>query len=75
MVGQFKDDAIQSHKHGLSEVPGGNAGGAGTATNKFGAVQLGVLFADGYSTDVNGGRRDTVTRGKRKGVKYIIKVL
>ena len=66
-VGQFKDDCIQYHQHAS---PYGNAGTLSSGYVTM-ANNLGTEYTFGYHT----GRGDTVTRGKRKGVKYIIKVL
>lgn len=65
MVGEFKDDALQQHKH------------VGTYNN----YPNGVLYLTsgnqgmGTTGNVSDARTDKITRGKRKGVKYIIKVL
>lgn len=75
MVGQFKDDQLQKHKHWNN--PAVNFGAAGSATSNFGGVQLGSVFASYLQTNgvENDVRYGDVNRGKRKGVKYIIKVL
>lgn len=72
LVGQFKDDCLQQHKHilwirsqsGTSDTP--NVGGGN-----------GSVSISGYDTGnvTTQGRTDTTTHGKQKGVKYIIKVL
>ena len=65
MVGQFKDDQLQEHHHmGMyNKYPNGiyymQEGSHGTAN----------------TSNVQNARKGDVTRGKRKGVKYIIKVL
>ena len=69
MVGEFKDDQFQDHSHKYLQGNGRNINKSteqwycwsGDDTNK-------------RTTDTNG-RNGSVTRGKRKGVKYIIKVL
>ena len=71
-VGQFKDDQVQSHVHTAEYYFNGVAG---TVTDRFGGVQLGTVYATGYNVSENSGRKGTTTRGKRKAVKYIIKVL
>ena len=72
-VGQFKDDQLQDHYHSVSggkllqtsgsnpAYASGNNGGSDSATGRI------------YETSSL--RAGTVTRGKSKGVKYIIKVL
>ena len=78
MVGQFKDDCIQYHEHDLF-------------INDTRVNQSGVVGSDYYVTsiahaqskdwgriaakEIVAGRVDTVTHGKQKGVKFIIKVL
>ena len=68
-VGQFKDDQFQSHVHNstwhrASGVYMSASGGA-------------YQFQDSNDATTNGatGRIGTTTRGKRKAVKFIIKVL
>ena len=71
-VGEFKDDQLQNHRHYsiFSQYLTNYSGG------QFSSVQI-------PGTDNNGGingvtssyRAGTTTRGKSKGVKYIIKVL
>lgn len=70
MVGQFKDDRVQEHRHGALVGGGGNTYTtiANSVTSKPGTNNYliqGALEA----------RKGDTTRGKRKGVKYIIKVL
>ena len=65
-VGEFKDDQVQKHKHSQQFIGVGNvvySSGSPMWQNETGET--------GYNT----GRSGNVTRGKRKGVKYIIKVL
>ncbi len=66
-VGNFKDDQLQSHTH-YSTTQGSSA----TAVPNLATSYTGTNTV-GFSP--NQGRFGTVTRGKRKGVKYIIKVL
>ena len=71
-VGEFKDDCLQTHKHGYSRMQGGSPRFVNitSVTDYF--------FYQGtqdYSTGDNTGRSGDVTRGKRTGVKYIMKVL
>ena len=70
-VGQFRDDALQDHKHKQS-IPHGN--------NYYYAVSGGSLAyidasIEADTSAVINARTASVTRGKSKGVKYIIKVL
>lgn len=58
-----------NHTHILPTVGGGT-------TTVFGATFSGQGSNEGWNTGyVNGTRYGPVNRGKRKGVKYIIKVL
>ena len=70
-LGQFRDDQLQDHKHTGYHY---NASGS---TISYYAVD--VTGKKGYNSDyiqgVTGGRNGNVTRGKRKGVTYIIKVM
>lgn len=64
-VGEFKDDRVQTHTHGFTGSWASlSSGGTGAI------IQQGSM-----STYGNTGRSGNTTRGKRKGVKYIIKVL
>ena len=71
MVGEFKDDQLQNHGHG------GNvaviAGPATVFAASTGNWMRGI--SDSERLVQSSYRRGDVTRGKRKGVKYIIKVL
>lgn len=71
-MGQYKDDQIQSHKH-----VGSHYNGSGN-TIAYYPVSINTT-KKGYDSDfiqgVSGARNGSVTRGKRKGVIYIIKVL
>lgn len=70
MVGKFKDDQLQDHRH---------------PTGIIGPVALGSGGADGMrevdsqtvqqTRGVSGARKSNTTHGKQKGVKFIIKVL
>lgn len=65
MVGQFKDDRMQSHTHSYTG-----------SWASFGSGSTGALIQlNQSSTGGPTGRSGNTTRGKRKGVKYIIKVL
>ena len=77
MVGEFKDDCLQDHLHYSSidfpngdlmiwNNPNGNYAYSG-AGNQFSLSNKGGGIYNSRST--------TVTHGKQKGVKYIIKVL
>ena len=69
MVGLFKDDCFQNHNHSLSVGNGTNASGqqGAVGTNVFNSIYV-QLVNDSF-------RAKDVTRGKSKGVKYIIKIL
>lgn len=76
-VGQFKDDQFQAHNHDIragSNIKMNMLNSTATIGNQLGGLtsQSGTAIAAGSITI---GRNGTVTRGKRKGVKYIIKVL
>ena len=68
-VGQFKDDRLQSHSHFYYR-------GYNRATNNTGGFAVeGYDNENPNDTFTQSGRYGNTTRGKRKGVKYIIKVL
>lgn len=67
-VGQFKDDQIQNHQHYLNL---GSGSGSQANLNQW-ANWRSVNTGNVLETSARVG---DVTRGKRKGVKYIIKVL
>ena len=73
MVGQFKDDQLQNHAHSVIIYGGGGSNGVISTTTGSPYRE----YTDGAY--YNAGNRDprygNVTRGKRKGVKFIIKVL
>ena len=66
-VGQFKDDSVESHKHSgtFGMVPNAYIANGGDR----------VYFGQIGETSQMSGRANSVTRGKRKAVKFIIKVL
>lgn len=71
LIGQFKDDQLQNHTHTVETR---------AFDNYFNQPMSGGGNVDGNRGDTNttnptSGRHGTVTRGKRKGVEYIIKVL
>lgn len=79
MVGEFKDDQLQTHIHDLSSLDGSinfpetsqqSSGGTGKIV-----VSSGVAFTNLVARYMGDSRNGTVTRGKRKGVNFIIKVL
>ena len=71
-VGQFKDDQFQDHEH-LQILP---ATSGPTAFFSYATGAYSIKYSYSYQTQgVSQGRHGAVTRGKRKGVKYIIKVL
>ena len=79
MVGEFKDDCLQKHKHGLqmskSEVESQGWGlqmGGGFVDRPMVYTSIQSYY---FNTEFNGARNGDITRGKRKGIKYIIKVL
>ena len=67
-VGGFKDDALQSHRHLIAQRNDATGEGVYGITNVFGDYL-------GLSEGVFNARIANVTRGKRKGVIYLIKVL
>jgi hypothetical protein len=69
-VGEFKDDCMQEHKHPIAYSGDASVGLGNHWTMHQTQNQAGTL--NSYS---NNGRSGSVTRGKRKGVIYIIKVL
>lgn len=79
-VGQFKDDVFQNHNHTIT-VRLFSGAGTYVGTNLAPGVANNVISeATSWETQTagdsgSGNRTSTVTRGKRKGVKYIIKVL
>lgn len=80
MVGQYKDDSYKSHSHSISssEIAWSDIAGAWDV----GSCLRGMQFAGsigrrsilGFPTGTNSSG-STVTRGKRKAVRFIIKVL
>lgn len=70
MVGQFKDDRLQDHNHNYIAVTDSWSGTQGAATRSVWNTVIGPTYG------VNAGARyGNTTRGKRKGVKFIVKVL
>ena len=81
-LGQFKNDQLQNHEHFLwtdrndqneYHARGDVSGHIGN--NYIVREQRNEEWIQGIRTDKLNARTGTVTRGKRKGVKYIIKVL
>lgn len=71
-LGEFKDDQIQSHTHTVSGFWGdGWIASIPTMSSNVLAMVNGGTNTKG--TSASSGRSDSVTRGKRKGVNYIIK--
>jgi hypothetical protein len=71
-VGQFKDDQLQDHGHKTTVY------NPGFAVNNGSQYGFASISNNGINTEgINGVayRKGDVTRGKRKAVKYIIKVL
>lgn len=83
--GEFKDDQLQNHGHGTTVGKTSIAVGYGTGgyTNyiDYNTTPSGINLSDSYITspsvtvnDPNSGRHGSTTRGKRKGVTFIVKV-
>ena len=81
-LGQFRDDCLQNHEHYLwtdrndqneYHARGDVSGHIGN--NYYVREQRNEEWIQGVRTDKLNARTGTVTRGKRIGVKYIIKVL
>ena len=75
-LGAFKDDQIQTHQHYINNAitQSGQPGQQATTLQmgaESGAFQ--VLYAD--AMPAGQGRNGSTTRGKRKGINYLIKVL
>ena len=81
MVGQFKDDRFANHDHTINFNGTNWSSSQGTGTEDrclylarfYGSIQWGAPRGFPSSTGNNGD--GNTTRGKSKGVKYIIKVL
>ena len=73
MVGEFKDDCLQRHLHLLYIR---NEGGVykSDPPNIRSADAL-TTPVDWYTGSASNARLNNITRGKRKGIKYIIKSL
>lgn len=79
-VGQYKDDQVGYHKHyiGVNGDPNYPMGYGAEWSSSYSngvaktATTRGIAIA---TTSIYSGRNGTVTRGKRLGAKYIIKVL
>ena len=71
MVGQYKDDRLQEHRHFMyTDVSGGNIWASDKLTIKNGEVN----YSSGVGP-VSFGRTGATTRCKSKGVKFMVKVL
>ena len=77
MVGQYKNDQLQNHTHYVGDTSWMNTTTATIAgdTNYFPKMYPYKTGATIFANEISTGRHGTVTRGKSKGVKYIIKVL
>ena len=79
MVGQFKDDQLQTHGHYVVDSYFSVKTGYGMSSGSNAGIgdKLSAVNGDRYwvAKDVYSGRQSTTTHGKQKGVKYIIKVL
>jgi microcystin-dependent protein len=64
-LGQFKDDAVQQHRHQYEHLDRGQGDARGSAGTDL------VRYSS--TTEIQGGRWADVTRGKRIGTNYIIK--
>ena len=75
MVGQFKEDRLQNHNHSIpnNNLGDGQIGGSNTqgVTNLYNSINT-FEISDGGGFNA---RKGNTTRGKRKGVIYIIKTL
>ena len=70
-VGEFKDDQLQSHRHKYNHTYyNGDMNGGGHVSESHSSYTEEPANDNKYKC-----RTGDVTRGKRKGVKYIIKVL
>ena len=70
-MGEFKDDQLQSHRHKYTHnTYSGDQNGGGHVTGMQSSYTEEPANDNKYKC-----RTGDVTRGKRKGVKYIIKVL
>ena len=75
-LGQFGNDQVQDHVHKITDINNNNVGTVSVATggysgileitNQSGAIDANTIFK---------GRHGDVTRGKRKGVNFLIKVM
>ena len=84
MVGEFKDDQIEKHTHIISEE-GYNerrlinlayqTGATGWPVANAPSITNGSDIAEANTIKKGRTSNTDVTRGKRKGIKYIIKVL
>lgn len=77
-VGQFKDDRLQNHTQSVKESEGNTApystlGSISGSSNYI--VAMGSVSNRLQAATITSGRAGTTTRGKRKAVKFIIKVL
>ena len=73
MVGQFKDNQVQYHSHAIPVYARSGSAGTSTAPNlQAGGNGYGLEWQDMVTSNDGTG---PVTRGKRKGVKYVIKAL
>jgi hypothetical protein len=81
-VGEFKDDRVQDHRHTLQHGNSSNPTSfQSTSGSPSGSASVNIPFGSStpydplFISDPSSGRHGNTTRGKRKGVKYIIKVL
>lgn len=72
MVGEFKDDRVQSHAHGSANYTRSNGAGGAYSYVTQDSSGVGPWLDPGI---IIGARYGATTRGKQKGVIYIIKVL
>ena len=72
-VGQFKDDQIQNHRHEVNMFGIIQNGSSHINTSGGGGYDWTSMNPKADTIDV--GRHGSTTRGKSKGVKFIIKVL
>lgn len=67
VVGQFKDDCLQDHVHQYVRF--------GVTNRSSGSISTADSPGSYENTGSASGRAKSVTHGKQKGVKYIIKAL
>ena len=77
-VGYFGDDCLQNHNHEIMNGHRDNSGAGGNwyaDTWNRGSNLYWTKMQEMYASQVTNARVNDVTRGKRKGVTYIIKII